>query len=147
MERRRAGIRGSALGALVLVVATGSLAASVSPDERFLEAGELVRGGDALKGIAIYRELASSSIESASLYWNWSQAASTRGRSARRCGPRCEPASSTRETAPFRGRSSGFERRPISIRRRSPPSLWRRWLGAAGASISTGSHWGWRGSP
>jgi hypothetical protein len=71
------------LAALGLVVATnGSTAGaetSLTPDQRFREAGELVRSGDVPKGIAIYRELAASGVESGSLYWNWCQAASARG--------------------------------------------------------------------
>lgn len=47
--------------------------------ERFREANELVRSGDYPKGIALYEELAASSAESASLYWNWAQAAQARG--------------------------------------------------------------------
>lgn len=50
-----------------------------SPGERFREANELVRGGDYPKGIALYEELAASGVESASLYWNWAQAAGARG--------------------------------------------------------------------
>jgi hypothetical protein len=54
-------------------------AAASSAAERFRHAGELVRAGDALGGLAIYRELATSGLESGSLYWNWAQAASARG--------------------------------------------------------------------
>jgi hypothetical protein len=72
-----------ALAALALVVATSTSAAAaetgLTPDARFREAGELVRGGDVPKGIAIYRELAASGTESGSLYWNWCQAAAARG--------------------------------------------------------------------
>lgn len=50
-----------------------------SPEERFREAGDLARSGDGPKAIAIYRDLAGSGIESASLYWNWAQAAASRG--------------------------------------------------------------------
>lgn len=56
----------------------GALAAS-DPDESFREAGEAVRGGDFPRAEALYRELAASGAESASLYWNWAQAASARG--------------------------------------------------------------------
>jgi hypothetical protein len=77
--RRGLGVVGSTLAGPVLVVATSVFAASVAPEQRFREAGELVRSGDVLKGIALYRELATSGVESASLYWNWAQAASTRG--------------------------------------------------------------------
>ena len=61
--------------ALALVLLLGS----ASPAERFHQAGELVRSGDSVKGIATYRELAASGTESASLYWNWAQAAAARG--------------------------------------------------------------------
>lgn len=54
-------------------------AAPAAPAERFRAAGELVRGGDAVKGIAAYRGLAASGVESASLYWNWAQAAGAHG--------------------------------------------------------------------
>jgi hypothetical protein len=50
-----------------------------APEERFREATQLVRAGDVQKGIAIYRELAASGAESESLYWNWAQAASSKG--------------------------------------------------------------------
>lgn len=75
---RRIGLGGSALG-LVLAVASTTSAASATSEQRFREAGGLVRGGDVLKAVTVYRELASSGVESASLYWNWSQAASIRG--------------------------------------------------------------------
>ncbi|MFH1177500.1 MAG: hypothetical protein V1750_08840, partial [Acidobacteriota bacterium] len=54
-------------------------AAANRVEERFREATALVQAGDAAKGVAIYRELAAAGSESASLYWNWAQAASTRG--------------------------------------------------------------------
>jgi hypothetical protein len=38
-----------------------------------------VQAGDVQKGIAIYRELATSGSESGSLYWNWAQAAASKG--------------------------------------------------------------------
>jgi hypothetical protein len=49
------------------------------PEALFRQAGELVRSGDSLKGVAAYREIAASGVESASLYWNWAQAAGARG--------------------------------------------------------------------
>ena len=52
---------------------------AATPQQRFREAGELARGGDYPKAIAIYEDLAASGLESASLYWNWAQAASARG--------------------------------------------------------------------
>ena len=48
-------------------------------DDRFREANELARAGDYPKAIALYGELAASGEESASLYWNWAQAATARG--------------------------------------------------------------------
>ena len=48
-------------------------------DERFREANEHARSGDYPKAIALYGELAASGHESASLYWNWAQAATARG--------------------------------------------------------------------
>jgi tetratricopeptide (TPR) repeat protein len=50
-------------------------------DDRFREANELVRAGDYPKAIAAYGALAASGQESASLYWNWAQAATARGAS------------------------------------------------------------------
>ena len=72
---------------LALTTATLSLAvlqtplgaAAPSPGDRFREANELVRNGDYPKGSALYEELAGSGVESASLYWNWAQAAIARG--------------------------------------------------------------------
>lgn len=66
--------------ALSLVVLQPPLgAAAPSPGDRFREANELVRNGDYPKGTALYEELAGSGVESASLYWNWAQAATARG--------------------------------------------------------------------
>ena len=48
-------------------------------DDRFREANELVRSGDYPRAIALYGELARSGGESATLYWNWAQAATARG--------------------------------------------------------------------
>ena len=50
-----------------------------TPQQRFRRAGELARGGDDPGAIAIYQDLAASGNESATLYWNWAQAASARG--------------------------------------------------------------------
>ena len=60
------------LGTLVLAVAS-------APDARFREANGLVLEGDAVAAVEIYRELAATGHESASLYWNWAQAAAARG--------------------------------------------------------------------
>jgi hypothetical protein len=66
---------------VLLGVFTAALASPLfaAPDERFREANELVRSGDYPKAIALYAALASSGQESASLYWNWAQAATARG--------------------------------------------------------------------
>jgi hypothetical protein len=66
------------------VVVTAAAAAvllllAAAPPDRFREANEAARGGDYPKAIAGYSELAASGAESASLYWNWAQAASARG--------------------------------------------------------------------
>jgi len=66
-----------ALGLLAVAAAAALLAAPA--DERFREANELVRSGDYPKAIALYGALAASGRESASLYWNWAQAATARG--------------------------------------------------------------------
>ncbi len=39
----------------------------------------MVREGDLLKGIALYRGLAAEGFDSASLYWNWAEAAASHG--------------------------------------------------------------------
>jgi hypothetical protein len=73
---------GSALAQSATPVSSAAPAggpAAASPADRFRRAGDLVRGGDAVKAIGIYRDLASAGLESASLYWNWAQAASMRG--------------------------------------------------------------------
>jgi hypothetical protein len=59
-----------------ILLAAGSSSADAT---RFREAGEAARAGDHPKAIGIYRELASSGLESASLYWNWAQSAIARG--------------------------------------------------------------------
>jgi hypothetical protein len=67
------------------LVAAALLAPPLAPlraapaDERFREANDLARAGDYPKAIALYGELAASGEESASLYWNWAQAATARG--------------------------------------------------------------------
>ena len=61
-----------------LLIAAATAHAQVSA-ERFREAGERARAGDYPRAIAIYDSLATSGRESASLYWNWAQAATARG--------------------------------------------------------------------
>jgi hypothetical protein len=67
-------------GSLLAAAVTG-LAAPNGPalEDRFREANAHVRGRDYPKAVGIYRELAVSGSESASLYWNWAQAAAARG--------------------------------------------------------------------
>ena len=77
MGLRRAGLPAAA--ALLALLAPVAAARGETPAERFRAAGDQLRSGDAPKAIATYRELAASGIESASLYWNWAQAASARG--------------------------------------------------------------------
>ncbi len=63
----------------LLAVAIAGPALADPADERFREANGLVRAGDYPKAIALYQQVASSGEESASLYWNWAQAAAARG--------------------------------------------------------------------
>jgi len=74
----RSGLR---LGALVvgLLASLAPVFGATPADERFDEANDLARTGDYPRAISLYRELAASGHESASLYWNWAQAASGRG--------------------------------------------------------------------
>ena len=68
--------RGPLLAGLLLAAAS----ATAGPSEnRFREANDLVRFGDYPRAIAIYGELARADAESATLYWNWAQAATARG--------------------------------------------------------------------
>lgn len=53
--------------------------AAASPADRFRQANEAARSGDAPKAIAGYTELAAAGAESASLYWNWAQVSAARG--------------------------------------------------------------------
>jgi tetratricopeptide (TPR) repeat protein len=75
------GLRSGRLGWLVLglLVTLGPGAAGAAADGHFDEANDLARAGDYPKAIALYREIAASGQESASLYWNWAQAASALG--------------------------------------------------------------------
>ena len=62
-----------------VILGCATLALAATPQERFRAATEQARGGDYPKAIAAYDDLARSGFESASLYWNWAQAASARG--------------------------------------------------------------------
>ena len=75
--RRATAVR--TLLALLALPGLGSPVRAETPAERFRAAAEQLRGGDAPRAIATYRDLAASGIESGSLYWNWAQAASARG--------------------------------------------------------------------
>jgi len=83
----RALLRGLALSLAVGVIFAAARAAAAgaddaraaSPAETFRRANELARSGDYPKAIALYGELAAGGAESASLYWNWGQAAAARG--------------------------------------------------------------------
>lgn len=76
----------SALLAVVALVAPAVAAFAApaplpagSPEALFHAANESARAGDYPKAVAGYAEIAASGVESASLYWNWAQAASARG--------------------------------------------------------------------
>jgi len=72
---------GMSLGMAVVLLWLGAPASPAAPAARFREANAAARGGDIPKAIAAYAEIAASGAESASLYWNWSQAAAARGAS------------------------------------------------------------------
>lgn len=65
--------------ALLLALAWLAAAPGEPAPTRFRAANEAARQGDYPRAIAGYTELAASGAESASLYWNWSQAAASRG--------------------------------------------------------------------
>lgn len=52
---------------------------SAGPAEEFRRATALLQSGDVSSAVQIYRALAAAGHESASLYWNWSQAARQQG--------------------------------------------------------------------
>jgi hypothetical protein len=64
---------------LALLAAAPRVAVAETPAERFRAGNDLARGGDYPGAVAVYRELAASGHASASLYWNWAQAAQARG--------------------------------------------------------------------
>jgi len=66
--------RWAVLAALLLPALAGA-----EPGARFKEGNDLFRAGDYPKAIEAYREVAAAGAESASLYWNWAQAAQARG--------------------------------------------------------------------
>ncbi len=65
--------------ALALVALVALAADAATPDERFREATAQARAGDLPRALQAYGELAAEGHESASLYWNWAQAAEARG--------------------------------------------------------------------
>jgi hypothetical protein len=73
------GVSGRGRLALAALLGAASLAGAQPPADRFREANDEVRAGDHPRAIALYGELARAGSESASLYWNWAQAASARG--------------------------------------------------------------------
>jgi tetratricopeptide (TPR) repeat protein len=72
------GVSGRAALLLGLLLRAALLHAGPAED-RFREANDLVRAGDYPRAISAYAELARTGNESATLYWNWAQAASARG--------------------------------------------------------------------
>jgi hypothetical protein len=72
------GVSGRATLLLALLLQAAALCGGPTED-RFREANELVRAGDYPRAISVYGELARAGSESATLYWNWAQAASARG--------------------------------------------------------------------
>jgi hypothetical protein len=75
-----AAARGAVRAVLAFALAAlGAAAGAADARERFREANDLARGGDYPKAIALYGALAGAGEESASLYWNWAQAAAARG--------------------------------------------------------------------
>jgi len=64
---------------LLGTLALGASLEAGPSDERFDEANDLALAGDYPGAMALYGDLATSGHESASLYWNWAQAASARG--------------------------------------------------------------------
>jgi tetratricopeptide (TPR) repeat protein len=75
--------RAAALGAVLVLVGGASARAqdalASDPESVFREANELARAGDYPKATTLYEQLARGGAESASLWWNWGQAAAARG--------------------------------------------------------------------
>jgi len=64
---------------LALPLAVAAAGAAGPAEDPFRQANDLVRAGDYPRAVALYGELARSGNESATLYWNWAQAATARG--------------------------------------------------------------------
>jgi hypothetical protein len=71
------GVRAGLLAGSLMLAAAAP--AQAPPAERFRQANERARTGDYPAAIAEYEALAGSGAGSASLYWNWAQAALARG--------------------------------------------------------------------
>ncbi len=86
MRAPRRGPRGVGLALAGLLAAAGALLPGRLPaetvgsaEQRFRAANERARSGDYPKALADYAAIAATGGESASLYWNWAQAAAARG--------------------------------------------------------------------
>jgi hypothetical protein len=79
VRRALGGLMAAGLLAGSCLVALAASGTAATPEERFRAANERLRGGDYVQAVAVYQELAASGSESASLYWNWAQAAAARG--------------------------------------------------------------------
>jgi hypothetical protein len=64
---------------LLALLFTAASAGAGPTEDPFRQANDLVRAGDYPRAIALYGALARSGSESATLYWNWAQAATARG--------------------------------------------------------------------
>ena len=73
------GVRARARLLLALLFTAACAGAAGPAEDPFRQANDLVRAGDYPRAIALYGELARSGSESATLYWNWAQAATARG--------------------------------------------------------------------
>ena len=76
---RAAALSLASLGLAALGAGAEDVGRAPSAPQRFREGTDLIRGRDFPKGLAVYQEVAASGGESASLYWNWAQAAAARG--------------------------------------------------------------------
>jgi len=74
-------VSGLLLALTLLSAVPGTAGSGGSVDGRFRAANELARAGDYPGAVAAYAEVAAAGGGSASLYWNWAQAAAARGAS------------------------------------------------------------------
>jgi len=77
--RRDTAVRIAACALAASLAGTAAHAAASEPEARFRAANDLTRAGDFPKALSAYADLARDGSESASLYWNWAQAAAARG--------------------------------------------------------------------